>query len=118
MYGAYDDNVYADQRWHRLDGSACGKAGWFGGLETGLNYTRHTDVLSFGAEGGVGLTTYTEDEPLFTTYPRRGELQCAASPVTAASQSRKSSSTRRTTVSGLFIEPDRPRTFDDPFVMA
>src|SRR5690349_5841496 len=66
LYGAYDDNVYADRAGVALTGPLR-KSGWFGGLETGMNYTKHTRRLGFGAEGGVGLTTY-ENEPLFTTY--------------------------------------------------
>src|SRR5436190_18280504 len=41
LYGAYDDNVYADRAGIAL-ADPLRKSGWFGGLETGMNYVQHT----------------------------------------------------------------------------
>ena len=50
------------------------KSGWFGGLESGLNYIRHTPPLSASALTlGSALTRYA-DEPLFRIYRAAAQL--------------------------------------------
>jgi opacity protein-like surface antigen len=113
LYGAYDDNVYADRAGIALTGPLR-KSGWFGGLETGLNYTRHTRRLGFGAEGGVGLTTY-EDEPLFTTYRAAANFNARVTRYGSFSITQAFVYAPEYRL-GLFISPSSVGTFADPFV--
>jgi len=118
LYGAYDDNVYADRSGVAV-GGPLRRSGWFGGVETGVTYTRHGARVGGGIDAGVGLTTYP-DEPLFTTYRAAGNLNARVSRYGNLSIAEAFVYAPEYRL-GLFISPSipgtsNPGTFADPFV--
>jgi opacity protein-like surface antigen len=112
VFGAYDDNVYAD-----LGGIALSPdvitSGWFGGFETGLAFASRGRRLGFGADLGIGATWYP-DQPVapgyqaaanFTAELRRNLSLSVAETFTYAPNYRL----------GLFLDPTSPGSFSDPF---
>jgi hypothetical protein len=113
LYGAYDDNVYADRSGVALSGPLR-QSGVFGGVETGMNYTRHTRRIGFVGDAGVGLTAY-QDEPLFQTYHAAANLNARVTRYGNLSIAEAFAYAPEYRL-GLFVSPTSSAgTFADPF---
>ena len=113
LYGAYDDDVYADQRGVTVS-SSLRKSGTFGGLETGLNYARRGRRIGFGADAALGGRDIPRRAAV-RRLPDECQLQRAAR---APHQSRalgRRSSTRRSSASACSSTDSNSRLFEDPF---
>ena len=66
IFGAYDDNVLADQGVATTSNEQ--QSGWFAGVEAGLVYGRHRQGYNFGAEGNAGVTRYVQQDRTLGVY--------------------------------------------------
>jgi opacity protein-like surface antigen len=116
LYGAYDDDVYADQNGIPSNTSPdVRQSGWFGGASAGLDYNNPGERASLSAGGGVGMNLYSEQDdtaPMYRgnvalglTLPGRSQLSVEETFV-AAPEFRL----------GLFASPEVGSTLADPFV--
>jgi len=112
LYGAYDDDVFADQAGLALS-SGLQRSGWFGGLESGLNYTRRGRRIGFGADAGIGVTAYP-DEPLYVVYRTGANFNAPLARHTSLALSESFVYAPEYRL-GLFVDPTNSRVFDDPF---
>lgn len=112
LYGAYDDDVFADQGSVALPGQAR-QSGWFSGLESGLNYTRRGRRVGFGADAGIGVAAYP-DQPLFVQYRAGANLTAPLGRYTSLSLAESFVYAPQYRL-GLFVSPTDSGVFADPF---
>jgi opacity protein-like surface antigen len=113
VYGAYDDNVYADQFGFAPVPGDLRQSGFYQGATAGLNYARRGRRIGFGADAGVGVNRYP-GRSVLASYRGGANLSVPIKRYTSLSLSSSVSYSPEFRL-GVFVDPNQPSNFQDPF---
>jgi opacity protein-like surface antigen len=112
IYGAYDDNVYADQ-FAVAPTADLRESGWYQGAQASLAYAKRGRRVGFGASGGVGVTRYP-NHPAVAVYTLGASISGPLARRTSLAVSESFVYSPEFRLS-LFADPNQPGGFQDPF---